>query len=47
VRVAHARNQRQGEIEERVLSAVSPLVEAARLKPRVQAKVGERRARVE
>ncbi len=47
VRVAHARNQRQGEIEERVLSAVSPLVEAARLKPRVQAKVGERGARVE
>ena len=47
VRVAHPRNQRQGEIEERVLSAVSPLVEAARLKPRVQAKVGEGRARVE
>ncbi len=47
VRVAHARNQRQGEIEERVMNAVSPLVDAAQLKPRVQAKVGERGARVE
>ena len=47
VRVAHARNQQQREIEERVLSAVSPLVEAARLEPRVEAKVGERGARVE
>jgi hypothetical protein len=47
VRVTHARNQQQGEIEERVLGAVSPLVGAARLKPRVRAKVGERRARVE
>lgn len=47
VKVAHARNQRQGEIEERVLSAVSPLVDASGLKPRVEAKVGERGARVE
>jgi hypothetical protein len=47
VKVAHGRNQRQGEIRERVLSAVSPLVEASGLKPRVEAKVGERGARVE
>jgi uncharacterized protein DUF6286 len=47
VRVSHPRKYRDSEVEERVLSAVSPLVDSSGLKPRVEARVGKGRAEVE
>jgi hypothetical protein len=47
VRVSHPRTYRDSEVEERVLSAVSPLVDSSGLKPRVEARVGKGRAKVE
>ena len=47
VTVSHPRNYRDSEVEERVLSAVSPLVDSSGLKPRVEARVGKGRAKVE
>jgi Family of unknown function (DUF6286) len=47
VRVSHPRKYRDSEVEERVLSAVSPLVDSSGLKPRVEARVGKGRAKVE
>jgi hypothetical protein len=47
VTVSHPRNYRDSEVEERVLSAVSPLVDSSGLKPRVEARVGKGRAEVE
>jgi hypothetical protein len=47
VKVSHPRNYRDSEVEERVLSAVSPLVDSSGLKPRVEARVGKGRAKVE
>jgi len=47
VRVSHPRTYRDSEVEERVLSAVSPLVDSSGLKPRVEARVGSGRAKVE
>ncbi len=47
VTVSHPRNYRDSEVEERVLSAVSPLVDSSGLTPRVEARVGKGRAKVE
>jgi hypothetical protein len=47
VRVSHPRNYERREVEERVISAVSPLADSSGLKPRVQANVGTRGERVE
>jgi hypothetical protein len=45
--VSHPRNYEDLEVEERVVSALSRLVDSSRLTPRVKAKVGKRGARVE
>ncbi len=45
--VSHPRNYEDLEVEERVVSALSPLVNSSRLTPRVKARVGTRGARVE
>ena len=47
VTVSHPRNYQDREVEERVLSAISPLVDSSGLKPRIEARVGTRGARVE
>ena len=47
VTVSHPRNYRDSEVEERVLSAVSPLVDSSGLTPRVEARLGKGRAKVE
>jgi Family of unknown function (DUF6286) len=47
VSVSHPRAHADREIEERVRSAVSPLVDSSGLKPRVHATTGKRGARVE
>ena len=47
VTASHPRDYQDREIEERVLSAVSPLLEASALKPRVAARMGKRGARAE
>jgi hypothetical protein len=47
VTVSHGRNYQDREVEERVLSAISPLVDSSGLTPQVEARVGKRGARVE
>jgi hypothetical protein len=47
VTVSHGRNYQDREVEERVLSAISPLVDSSRLTPQVEARVGKRGAKVE
>jgi uncharacterized protein DUF6286 len=47
VTVSHRRNYQGSEVEERVRSAVSPLVDSSGLAPRVEARVGKGRAKVE
>jgi len=47
VTVSHSRTREDREVEERVLSALSRLVDSSGLAPRVEAKAGKRRARVE
>ncbi len=47
VTALHPRNYQEREVEERVLGAISPLVESSGLKPRVEARVGKRGARVQ
>jgi hypothetical protein len=47
VRVSHSRNQQHGEVKQRVRRALAPIVESAPVRPRVEARVGKRGARVE
>jgi hypothetical protein len=45
--VSHPRTYQDREVEERVLRAVSPVVDSSGIKPRVEARAGKRGARVE